>query len=319
MEHAVKFAPGFEDVIEGLLCPFDGPAYLGGKDLQGERFTSATDFCLDLFGSKPVLWHHGADPDIGIEPLGRVKSLDKRDAGLWLRAQLDRSHRYWEAIKQLIERGAAGLSSGSVPHLVQIGKGGLISAWPIVEASLTVEPAHPWATVAFDPAKAVPSLKALAALQRDAEPGSKAPQPASLLLARPTERAEPTEPPRFHYRFAAPWQVPGDVRALAERAATRASEVLGIHFPLDIRWVTRSGASKAQFTLTEPLLAWTPNRGKSAWFALDAAVPGYRVAEAVAHEAHHIHSRWNDREPSEPAATRWARDFADKWLRGVIG
>lgn len=141
----------------------------------------------------------------------------------------------------------------------------------------------------------------------------------TLTLAKPTPPAEPPPQPAFHYRWASPWEVPDDVRTLAERAAIRAGESLGIHYPLDIRWVSRSGASKAQITLTERLLAWTPATGKTAWFCIDAAVPQQRIVEAVAHECHHISQRWAGKSPSEEAAARWSREFADKWRRGAIG
>lgn len=149
---AVKFAEGSDTDLIGLLAPNGG--IFNGSDIQGERFTAKTDFCLDWFAERPLLYHHGLDPDVGTAVVGRIKSLEPDDLGLWMKAQLDKGSKYYNAIKQLIEQGALQLSSGAMAHLAKVAKSGDILKWPLVEGTLTPTPANPLATVDFATAKA---------------------------------------------------------------------------------------------------------------------------------------------------------------------
>lgn len=151
----VKFTNDDETEIEGLLAPYFGP--FAGKDLAGEFFSPKTDFVLDLFpdGARPLMYHHGLDKDAGVSAIGRIKTLKKTDAGLWMEAQLDAANEYFESIKQLIKQGKLGLSSGSMPHLVSVDKKtGEILRWPLFEGSTTPSPCNPLAEVDFATAKA---------------------------------------------------------------------------------------------------------------------------------------------------------------------
>ena len=143
---AVKFIDHAEGVVEGIGVPFGGP--IEGKDLYGESFVASTDFSLDWFPeNRPLLYEHGLDDAIGASPVGAVKAIDEREEGLWIQAQLKKSHDYYAAISELIDDGALGFSSGSVPHLVKVGDGGVIRKWPIIEVSLTTSPANPYAQI----------------------------------------------------------------------------------------------------------------------------------------------------------------------------
>jgi hypothetical protein len=146
---AVKFVKGRKDMIEGPGIPFGGP--LGGKDLDGEYFTKSTDLCLDWFdGSRPLLYHHGLDGAIQTDVIGRVKSYEVRDDGMWVQAQLDKASRYRQAVTQLIDEEALGFSSGTMSHLVTVDtKTGEIKRWPWVEESLTPTPSNPDAAVTY--------------------------------------------------------------------------------------------------------------------------------------------------------------------------
>lgn len=149
---AVKFAEGTDDLIEGLAAPFGGP--FNGKDLEGEFFSANTDFALDWFAERPLLYGHGRDPELGITVVGRVKSWElKGDTGLWVKAQLDKSSQYFEAIAGLIDQGKLYFSSGGMSHLVKTAKSGEILRWPWVEQTLTPSPMNLFATV--EKAKAV--------------------------------------------------------------------------------------------------------------------------------------------------------------------
>jgi phage head maturation protease len=124
----------------GLVIAGYGVVF-GGRDLEGDTFTSDTDFRLRGFPN-PVHYQHGFDEAIGTREIGETvrKTLD--DKGMWVEAQLALSEEYLEDIKELIEKGVLGWSSGSVPHIVE-RKGGLIKTWPVYEFSLTPTPAEP--------------------------------------------------------------------------------------------------------------------------------------------------------------------------------
>lgn len=112
------------------------------RDLQGEYFSKDTDLGLDWFPRRPVLYHHGLDSTLRHTRVGEITSLEPDEVGVWAEAQLDLRNRYVEAIMQLVEKGAVGWSSGTLPHLVQV-ETGKIAVWPIVEGSITPTPAEP--------------------------------------------------------------------------------------------------------------------------------------------------------------------------------
>lgn len=153
MSFAVKFSDPDETVVQGLAVPFDGPFSAGddgpGRDLDGEFFSKSTNFAMDWYPEGvPLLYHHGHDPDVEIEVVGRVKKRSIGDVGMWAEAQLDASHRYFEAIKDLVRKGKLYFSSGANGHLVQTDKkSGEILRWPLVEISLTPTPSNYLASV----------------------------------------------------------------------------------------------------------------------------------------------------------------------------
>lgn len=144
---AVKFVKDQPDMIEGLAIPFGG--HLAGKDFDGEFFDASTDLCLPWFGEtgRPILYGHGLNSATKAEVIGRQTSLDLRDDGYWIKAELDKRSRYHAAISKLVGQDALSFSSGAMPHLVQTGKGGHIDRWPWVENSLTPTPANALAVV----------------------------------------------------------------------------------------------------------------------------------------------------------------------------
>lgn len=144
---AVKFVKGAPDRIAGLAVPFGG--LLKGKDLDGEFFDASSDLCLPWFGEtgRPVLYGHGLNPATKAEVVGRQTSLDQRDDGWWIEAELDKNSRYRTMIGKLVEQDALSFSSGAMPHLVRTGKDGRIERWPWVETSLTPTPSNALAVV----------------------------------------------------------------------------------------------------------------------------------------------------------------------------
>lgn len=139
---AVKFADGTDNIIQGLALPF-------GKDTDGEDFGPDTDFALDWFPDegRPFLYHHGLDETVKSAVVGRQIERWTDDLGHWVKIQLDKRSKYMDAIKQLVEAGALGLSSGAMPHLVRTTKSGHIERWPWVEISGTPSPSHPGAAL----------------------------------------------------------------------------------------------------------------------------------------------------------------------------
>lgn len=113
-----------------------------------DYFTKATDFWLDAWDRRPMLYHHAMDEDTLDAPrIGTWTKAEVKDEGVWLEGQLDRSHRYHTAIKEMIRRGVLRLSSDSAPHLVRraMKSGGVheVTRWPLLAASLTPTPAEP--------------------------------------------------------------------------------------------------------------------------------------------------------------------------------
>lgn len=122
--------------VGGYLVAF------GGKDLEGEYFTPETEFCLDWYSQRPVLYHHGFDATLKTTAIGFVDSIKTDDVGLWAEAQLDLHNQYVMAVQDLIGKGVLGWSSGALPQSVEKDYDGRIKRWALVEASLTPTPAE---------------------------------------------------------------------------------------------------------------------------------------------------------------------------------
>jgi HK97 family phage major capsid protein len=136
----VKAVNGNTGGVEGYLVTWGNPQ---DTDLQGEHFTPRTEFCLDWFRERPVLYHHGLDGEAGLRRIGTIKSVEIDDLGLWVQAQLDLRDRYANAVYDMVKAKEFGWSSGSVDHLVKIATNGEIAVWPLIEGSITPTPAQP--------------------------------------------------------------------------------------------------------------------------------------------------------------------------------
>ncbi|MBZ0292555.1 MAG: phage major capsid protein, partial [Anaerolineae bacterium] len=136
----LKTISATEGRIGGYLVIWGSPAQ---RDLQGEYFTQDTDLGLDWYDQRPVLYHHGLDGDLKAAVIGVIDTLTPDETGVWAEAQLDLRQRYVHAVQRLVDKGILGWSSGSLPHLVEVGADGGIKRWPIIEGSLTPAPAEP--------------------------------------------------------------------------------------------------------------------------------------------------------------------------------
>jgi HK97 family phage prohead protease len=115
-------------------------------DLEGERFTSETDFWLAGKSLLPLLYDHGRSRVFGKKKLTHV-CHDVQPQGLWVEGRLPLGdgpevEQLWHSVKS----DQLGLSSGSSSHLVEKRRAGdavEILSWPISEASLAPMPAQP--------------------------------------------------------------------------------------------------------------------------------------------------------------------------------
>lgn len=136
-----------------LAIPYGGP--FKGKDLDGEYFSPRTDIKPDWFDRRPLVWHHNLDKTMKADPvLGTADDIEQGEDGWWATLWLNRSHRYWAQVDQLLRDGKVYGSSGSLPNFVRTdAKTGEILVWPYIEQTLTPTPANPYSVVV--PAKSV--------------------------------------------------------------------------------------------------------------------------------------------------------------------
>lgn len=119
-------------------------------DQQGDFFTPSTDF----WGvqNAGVVYHHA----IGIKGDPLASAFGKRritnvtmtpdDQGLWAEGSLDLSSANESRLYDQIQNGLIGFSSGSASRLVSrkaVGGKTEITAWPIIEVSITPKPVEP--------------------------------------------------------------------------------------------------------------------------------------------------------------------------------
>ena len=126
--------------VKGWAVRFTGP---NDTDLEGDYFTGDTDF--GAVKEVGLYYQHGMDKELGRKRIGTAE-LEKKDAGLWMQAQMKLREDYEKAIEEMVRRKKMGISSGAAGHLVERVKtngGNFIAQWPIGEVSLTPTPAEP--------------------------------------------------------------------------------------------------------------------------------------------------------------------------------
>lgn len=123
-----------ENTVRGMGIIFDTP------DLTGEIFTKNTDFALDRsLENMPVYYDHALG---GLKSqIGHVTAYNITDEGIELELELYKSNQYWEVVRDLVDAGVIGMSTGSAPHLVSYS-GKNITRWVLAEVSLTPTPAE---------------------------------------------------------------------------------------------------------------------------------------------------------------------------------
>ena len=148
----------------------------GATDLDGERFTSKTNFGVTDGDIVPVLFHHALFPEIGDIPIGHARlrksawgiEIDADGSALWLDDEFNEeeflkrvfakrqqyletlSHIGWEKMKSfaravqklIVSDAGMGWSSGCNASTVK-RNGNEIVVWEVEEASITYSPAEP--------------------------------------------------------------------------------------------------------------------------------------------------------------------------------
>lgn len=113
------------------------------KDLSGEWFTPLTEEFTAIFkalGKLPALYHHALDPALKTTVVGVIDQMRADHVGLWLEGEFLKGSEYISAIQQLVERGALGYSTGTLPGARKASPSGEILRWPIIEATFTPTP-----------------------------------------------------------------------------------------------------------------------------------------------------------------------------------
>lgn len=162
-----------DDTVIGPAVWLNGTPDTPDISHMRDYFTKSTDFWLDAWERRPMLWHHNMDESDLLETMRKegasadeVKAMQEAleyledhpvigtwtkatvdPIAVWLKGQTNKAHRYRGAIKQMIDRGLIRISTDSAPHLVrrvrQSNGTHEIKRWPIFAASLTTTAAEP--------------------------------------------------------------------------------------------------------------------------------------------------------------------------------
>jgi len=181
--------------IGGYAVLFSGPT---DTDLYGDFFTDDTDF--GDVKSVGLYYQHGYDPVLKNTRIGSG-TLKNDERGLWFEAQIEDRHEYVDMIRELVEMGKLGYSSGAVSHLVSRKEApngaGQITAWPLGEVSLVTRPAEP--RISVMPIKAYMEHIASGGAKPETDPAEAAEKAApTVVQAKPDADGEGTLPEPQH-------------------------------------------------------------------------------------------------------------------------
>lgn len=127
-----------DDHFRLLAIPFTGPLP-GGRDLDGQRFTPATNIYPKMLPARPIDWHHGLDSLMGRTILGKaVLDPEPEDDGWWVDVWLDHGKKRVELVKRLAEK--APIFGSSEALWVKATTDGEITEWPYWRQTLSTSP-----------------------------------------------------------------------------------------------------------------------------------------------------------------------------------
>lgn len=112
------------------------------KDLYGTFFDAETKLHLDWYDRRPWLYDHGSNPMIGRSAVGFWEEHGEDDLGVFFRGELNKRHRYIEAIEALLDGEHLYPSQGTARHLMHVAENGHVDEWGLVEISSTPAPGN---------------------------------------------------------------------------------------------------------------------------------------------------------------------------------
>lgn len=186
---AVDELPSGDLEITLYGVPFGGPV-IGNNDLQGERFSKATD--IGPLTQVLSYFHHGKDPIFGKDLIGTAMRQGMDEANGWVyKIIVDKAHKYKNALKELAAGGYLGGSSTPFQNTAEKSADGHWTRWHVIEVCLTYSPANPNAQVIL--AKALEGDPMPPETQTGTEvadtPAVTPEQPATLTLTQQIEKA----------------------------------------------------------------------------------------------------------------------------------
>lgn len=133
-------ATGNDGRYRAYVVRFSDPEHL---DLEGNYFTKDTLFHLDWYKTRPWLYHHGLNPDMGAIKIGEWDTAGVDETGVFFEGELLQHFKYRDAVTVLLDEYKCLFpSTGAIGYLVKATEDGWLAEWPIVEASSTVTPAE---------------------------------------------------------------------------------------------------------------------------------------------------------------------------------
>ena len=135
--HPIKATILDDDHFRLLAIPFTGP--IGGRDLDGQRFTPKTNIYPDLLPARLVDWHHGQDKLMGRTVLGKaILDPEPEDDGWWVDVWLKHGEKRVNLVKRLAEK--APIFGSSEALWVKADAKGDITDWPYWRQTLSTSP-----------------------------------------------------------------------------------------------------------------------------------------------------------------------------------
>lgn len=126
-----------DDHFRLLAIPFGGP--IGGRDLDGQFFSTNTNIHPDLLPARLVDWHHGKDPLMGRTVLGKALLDPEPDEdGWWVDVWLDHGQKRVNLVKRLAEK--APIFGSSEALWSKASAEGEILDWPYWRQTLSTSP-----------------------------------------------------------------------------------------------------------------------------------------------------------------------------------
>ena len=121
-------------IIKGYAVIF------GGKDKDGDTFIKHADYDLARLKGTPIYIEHTLT---GVSnKVGEIADYLIDDIGILVEVKLNKTLAPVREFLEKIKKGIVGFSTGSAGHLVRRMKN-VVTKWPIVELSLTENPAEP--------------------------------------------------------------------------------------------------------------------------------------------------------------------------------